>query len=126
MEPLIAPEAVGLDAIINCDSEGIAVCLTNQPHLVDFGVMNQQIIDLDGLGDMIGGTQESGQPVGPVAVATGDVLAVPMAVKGGLVTPVMVGVGAAEPSAGTPGGDECAMVPEVRKGPLTGSWEMGN
>ena len=120
----MAPVAVGLDAFINCDSEGITVCLTYQLHLVDSGVMNQGIMNLDGLGDMIGGTQESGQPVGPVA--TGDVLAVPTAVKDGLVTPAMVEVGAAELSAGAPGGDEGAMVPDVRRGPLPGSWEMGD
>ena len=110
----MAPVAVGLDAFINCDSEGITVCLTDQLHLVDAGIMNQGSMNLDGLGDMIGGTQESEQPVGPMA--TRDVLAVPTAVKDGLVAPVMVGVGAAALLAGAPGGDGGAVAPEGRRG----------
>ena len=110
----MAPVAVGLDAFINCDSEGITVCLTDQLHLVDSGIMNQGSMNLDGLGDMIGGTQESEQPAGPMAA--GDVLAVPMAVKDGLVAPMMVGVGAAALLAGAPGGDGGGRAPESRRG----------
>ena len=113
-ESTMAPLAVGLDAFINCDTEGITVSLTDQLHLVDAGIMNQGSMDLDGLGDMMEGTQGSEQPAGPMAA--GDVLAVPMAAEDGLVAPVMVGVGAAALLAGAPGGVGGAVAPESRRG----------
>ena len=107
----MAPMAVGLDAFINCDTEGITVCLTDQLHLVDAGIMNQESMNLDGLGDMIGGTE---QPAGPMAA--GDVPAVPVAVEDGLVVPVIAGEEAAALLAGAPGGDGGRVASESRRG----------
>ena len=110
----MASGAVGLHGFINCDTEGITVCLTDQLHLVDAGIMNQGSMNLDGLGDMIEGAQGLEQPAEPMAA--GDILAVPMAVEGGLVAPVMVGEGAAAPLAEAPGGDGGGRAPESRRG----------
>ena len=110
----MAPMAVGLDAFINCDTEGITVCLTDQLHLVDAGIMNQGSMNLDGLGDMIGGTEGSEQPAGPVAA--GDGPAVLVAVEDGLVVPVIAGEEAAALLAGAPGGDGGRVASESRRG----------
>ena len=51
MGAILTPEAVGLDAIINCDSDVITVCLTDEPHLnveVEFNVHGNQLMHLVG------------------------------------------------------------------------------
>ena len=98
----MAPGVVGLDAFINCDAEGITICLTDQLHLVDAGAVNQGSMDPDGQGNVIE------QPGGPEQLAgleaAGNALELDLIMENGLDVPVMDGEEAAALPAEAPGG----------------------
>ena len=78
-----------MDAFINCDTEGITVCLTDQLHLVDAGAVNQGNMDLGGQGNVIEQPAGLEQPAGFEAV--GNVPGLDMIMENGVDVPAMGG-----------------------------------
>ena len=110
----MAPGVVGLDAFINCDTEGITVCLTDQLHLVDAGAVNQGSMDLDGQGDVIEGTGGPEQLAG--LEAAGNAPGLDMIMEDGLDAPVMGGEEAAALPIEAPGGTGSRVASGSRRG----------
>ena len=98
----MAPGVVGLDAFINCDAEGITICLTDQLHLVDAGAVNQGSMDPGGQGNVLE------QPGGPEQLAglgaAGNAPGLDLIMENGLDVPQVDGEEAAAFPAGAPEG----------------------
>ena len=110
----MAPGMVGLDAFINCDTEGITICLTDQLHLVDAGAVNQGGMDPDGQGNVIE------QAEGPEQLAglglAGNAPELDPIMGNGLDVPGMVGEEAAALPVEEPGGTGGRVASESRRG----------